>query len=383
LTESHNEGGGRRLVIKEIPGSDWPDMEDMGAAVGQFRLSAYFIGPDYDIKRDAFLEVLARPGADWLLHPWRGFKWVRAHKWSVSESNADGGRAVVSVDFVQAGVEPPKPTVDKVDKAASALDKLGNLAQGAFSLLPMSAGGLAGLVSAVQGQLSSFSNLISMASLPLTSVNSLLGMVASVKGEMGALMGLPGRYASAFRSLSNAFGGVDLSGADKATGGRATVAAVSRAVAASVGARRSAANPVAAIRASGVQAAGMDSPLMMANVAQEATLRSRLMVVSAGQLALTDYYAAQDRDTALAGVVGAIDDLLPAMPDEMFQAALTARAALITALTAQALEPTVTRDIVSALPAVLLAHRLGVDEAVFSAQNRVWHPLFVQGRVYG
>ncbi|MDD5613412.1 MAG: hypothetical protein PHF75_10255, partial [Gallionella sp.] len=101
------------------------------------------------------------------------------------------------------------------------------------------------------------------------------------------------------------------------------------------------------------------------------------------QLALTDYRVAADRNAALASVVGAIDAMLPAMPDAVFQAALDLRAALIAALRAQQLAPAVVRDIVQPLPATVLAHRMEVAEDVFMAANKVRHPLFVRGRVYG
>nr|VFK58511.1 MAG: hypothetical protein BECKTUN1418F_GA0071002_114512 [Candidatus Kentron sp. TUN]VFK64994.1 MAG: hypothetical protein BECKTUN1418D_GA0071000_13052 [Candidatus Kentron sp. TUN]VFK67369.1 MAG: hypothetical protein BECKTUN1418E_GA0071001_114312 [Candidatus Kentron sp. TUN] len=62
---------------------------------------------------------------------------------------------------------------------------------------------------------------------------------------------------------------------------------------------------------------------------------------------------------------------------------MDARTALIDALLTQDLQPAAYRDITSPLPATLLAHRMGVDEAVFLARNAVRHPLFVVGRVYG
>ena len=56
---------------------------------------------------------------------------------------------------------------------------------------------------------------------------------------------------------------------------------------------------------------------------------------------------------------------------------------MIEALLAQDLKPAMARDVTGPLPAALLAHRMGVDEAVFMARNKVRHSLFVTGRVYG
>src|ERR1017187_7546156 len=97
-TESHDTKGGRRLAIHELPGAEQPVVEDLGGKADEFHLNAYFIGPDYDLYRDKFLIALNTPGADWLLHPWRGLIWVRAHSWSVHESNDKGGYCTVGVD---------------------------------------------------------------------------------------------------------------------------------------------------------------------------------------------------------------------------------------------------------------------------------------------
>jgi hypothetical protein len=67
----------------------------------------------------------------------------------------------------------------------------------------------------------------------------------------------------------------------------------------------------------------------------------------------------------------------------VFQAAVSARTALIDALLDQDLNPQILRDIANPLPSVLLAHQMGLSESVFIAQNGVRHPLFVVGRVYG
>ena len=128
--------------------------------------------------------------------------------------------------------------------------------------------------------------------------------------------------------------------------------------------------------------AATDSALRY-NLIQEEALRSRLLVTSAAQVAMADYRAEGDRDAALASVVSAIDTLLPSLPDSVFQAAVAARTSLIEALLAQDLKPATYRDVTAPLPAIVLAHRLGVDEAVFLASNAVRHPLFVRGRVYG
>lgn len=369
LTDSHEAKYGRRLAVHEYPGGDTPVVEDLGQKASEWKLAAYFIGWNYDEKRDAFLELLNTAGADWLLHPWLGRLWVRPHTWSVHESNDKGGHCTVSVDFVQGGQTDMAPTVDVVDKAVAATQVFRKAAEDDFALEPMSADGMTAFIAAVHAQLEGLRQVIALASLPLTWAHQVMGLIAGVKGDLATLMGLPAAYAAALRGLTNALGlGAD--GAGLLDTARPRV--VSRL--ASVAAAGS------AIALSGVAAT---DGAVRRNLLQESALRSRLLVTAAAQVALADYRAEGDRDAALAAVVAALDALLPSLPDPVFQAAVAARAALIEALLAQDLKPATFRDVTTPLPAAVLAYLMEVDEAVFLARNAVRHPLFVVGRVYG
>lgn len=368
LADSHDAKGGRRLVVHEFPGADVPVVEDLGGKAGEWRLNAYFIGPDYDLARNDFLARLAEPGADWLTHPWLGELWVRAHTWSVHESNDKNGFCTVSIDFVEGG-ESVQPTTDRVDVAFDRLGKLADVAIDNFSLEAMSADGMTAFVAAVHSKLESVRQAIALATLPLTWASQVRTLMAGLQGDLATLMAAPSAYATALRRFSEALGlGADRD--DVADMDRPRL--VRRAVAA--------ASAGAGVATSGV--AGTDGAVCR-NLARDEALRGRLLVVSAAQIALADYRAEVDRDAALASAVGAIEALLPGLPDAVFEAAVAARAALIEALLAQDLKPAMARDVTGPLPAALLAHRMGVDEAVFMARNKVRHSLFVTGRVYG
>jgi len=365
-TDSHDAKGGRRLVVHQYPGAEVPDVEDLGGKSDEFRLNAYFLGEDYDLERNGFLAKLAEHGADWLMHPWRGKLWVRAHNWSVHESNDKGGFCTVAVDFVPGGGSV-QPTPDKVDKAFERIGNLRKAAQDNFALEPMAAPSMTSMIAAVQGQLERMRDMIALASLPLTWMNQVRNVIDGLQGDMAALLALPAQYSAALGSLSDLLG----SGAD-ATGLADT-------------ARPRVVDALAALAKAPVTMPGgaADSPALHVNHKREHELRCRLLLTSAAQVALADYRCADDRDAVLACVVGALDQMMPDMPDAVFQAAADCRAALIDALLAQNLEPAVSRDVVSPLPATLLAHRMEVDEDVFLAVNKVRHPLFVRGRVNG
>jgi len=368
LTDSHDARSGRRLVVHEFPGADVPEVEDLGGKAWNWRLNAYFIGPDYDLERNGFLAKLAEPGADWLNHPWFGLLWVRAQSWSVQESNDKGGYCTVSIEFVEGGGSI-QPRTDRVDVAIRRLADFSLASIDDFSLEAMSAGGMTAFVATVSNKLEVLRDAIALATLPLTWASQIRTLGAGIQGDLNALMAMPSQYATALAGFANLLG----VGSD-----RDDVADTDRprlvrcvATAASSGAR---------VAVDGIAAT---NGAVRRNLIREEALRSRLLVTAAAQIALADYRAAGDRDAALATAVSALDALLPSLADAVFEVAVAARAALIEALLAQDLQPAMVRDVSGPLPATLLAHRMQVDESVFLARNTVRHPLFVSGRVYG
>lgn len=371
LTESHDTKGGRRLAVHEYPGGEEPVVEDLGSKSGEFRLNAYFIGFDYDLFRDAFLVALNTPGAAWLDHPWRGQIWVRARDWSIHESNDKGGYCTISVDFVPGGKDAAMPAPDMADVASYACANYMLGVTGGFDLTPMPELSMTSLIATVQKQLDTMRTMIALATLPLTLMSQVRNVIEGVKSDMASLMATPAAYATAIHSLASAVGAVDKSsGAASAVPDTALPNVVTHLVA-------MAKLPVVMSGGSG------DSPALRINLMREANLRGQLLLGAAAQVALADYRVANDRDVVLASVVGAIDEMLPSMSDSVFQLALDMRAALSDALLAQPLESAVVREVVNPLPATVLAHRLEVAEDVFLAVNKVRHPLFVQGTVYG
>ena len=384
LTDSHDAKGGRRLVVHEFPGAEAPLVEDLGAKAWDYKLTAYFIGPDYDLERNGFLAKLADPGADWLTHPWLGYLWVRAHHWSLHESNDKGGYCAVSLEFVPGGEQPFTSSVDMVDVAYERIKRLSDAAVDGFSLESMSAGGMTAFIAAVQAKLEVLRTVLAYATLPLTWAGQVRGLIAGIKGDLADLMALPGAYASALRGLADGF----VLGSDRddvVDTDRPRI--VSRAVSAALSGSSIEAGETGSTAVASALLALSDAALLGSsagrNVIAEESLRSCLFVAAAAQIALADYRAEADRDAALASVVKALDALLPRLSDPVFQAAVAARGALIEALLAQDLKPATVRDVTGPIPAVVLAHRLGVDEEVFIARNQVRHPLFVTGRVYG
>lgn len=371
LTDAHDAKGGRRLVVSEFPSADIPQVEDLGTKAGEWRLNAYFLGSDYDLERNGFLARLQAPGADWLTHPWLGLLWVRAHTWSVHESNDRQGFCTVSVDFVEGG-ESLQPVPDAVDVAWEDVQAVARVMPDAYKPRAMSASELSQFLAKVNAALERVRAVIALARLPLTWAHQVMGMVATIKGDLASLAALPGAYGAALGSLCDALGG----GADEA--GLADTnrpRVVGRLAALAAGGSLS--RPGAVLAVDGA------SPALRFNLVQEAVLRQGLLATAAAGVALTTYRTAEDRDAALGAVLAAFDALLPYLADAPFQAVLTARASVAAALLAQDLAPAVVLDVANPLPGVVLAYQLGVDAEAFLARNAVRHPLFVQGRVHG
>lgn len=443
LTERHDAKGGRRLVVHEFPGAEEPEVEDLGGKAWDWRLNCYFIGADYDLARDAFLKLLNTPGPTWLTHPWLGDLWVRARNWSVEESNERGGYCAITVEFAPGGATLRDGVTDVLDVAGARVGAFADAALDDFALVKMSAEGVAAFVAAVSSRLDRLRDALSLATLPLSWAAQIRGLVAGVKFDLAELIAVPGAYAVALRGLTDVIGGAAAgdayydtagglrtgaiaaqallavssgSGASAAGAGEATVApSVAAAAIGSAGgsngavqqampddfspadrwrlvtqlavqarpSRVFAADGAAAAMASEVGGSAVLDPAAWKNLAAEEALRGRLLIAATARVALADYRAAAERDAVLACVVAGIDALLPAASDPVFQTAVSARTAVMDALNAQDLAPATRRDVLNRLPAVVLAHRLGVDVETFMARNGVRHPLFVRGRIYG
>lgn len=127
--DGHEHATGRRVVVHEFPLRDATSTEDMGRAGRKFGISAYVIGADYHANRDALLkacEGFEEPGT--LIHPYLGEWQVRCETCTVRENKRDGGMAVFTLGFVEAG-EVPSPEFST--------DTAGGLLSGAANVLTM------------------------------------------------------------------------------------------------------------------------------------------------------------------------------------------------------------------------------------------------------
>ncbi|BEV09312.1 DNA circularization N-terminal domain-containing protein [Methylophilus sp. DW102] len=368
LTENHNASFGRRLVIHEYPNRDDAEVEDLGAMAKGWQINAYFIGPNYDIEADEFLNVLAEPGADWLMHPYLGEIWVRPWKWTRSEQVGEDGYCKFSITFAPGGRQPFEPTVDKVDRASAAIEDAQDKIKDNFELQPMTGSVFDDLVADVQSKLDVMRKAIAMATLPLSKSNQVLTIINGIKTDVRTLLGLPQQYANTLASFANVLAFLDSPDDDLTVPVR--VRAVTRLT--------STVNNPPAFASNSTQTAAL-----IANNAAEQDLRNQLLLTSAAGLAITTYQDAETRDRVLQALLDGIDSVLNNAKPDVFNALLDMRAALIDALLDQDLSNYQTKQVVNFMPACVLAHQLDIIEADFVQLNGVAHPLFVAGTVRG
>ncbi|MEQ5770002.1 DNA circularization N-terminal domain-containing protein [Halomonas sp. H33-56] len=117
--------GGRRTVQHEYPGRDLPWAEDLGRRARTYPVEGYVIGTDYMVARDALIEALEAEGAGELMHPYHGARQVVVDTFNIREGSRDGGLALFSITFLEAG-ERSHPAgrrdqVTAIDQQATAL----------------------------------------------------------------------------------------------------------------------------------------------------------------------------------------------------------------------------------------------------------------------
>ncbi|WP_445372739.1 DNA circularization N-terminal domain-containing protein [Methylomonas sp. HW2-6] len=372
LTDRHDDKGGRRLVVHEFPGAEEPLVEDLGGKAWDYQLNAYFLGNDYDLEVDALIAELNKPGADWLVHPWLGRLWLRPQTWSRQESSDANGYCTLTIGWAPGGGAPQVPRPDAADLAMASLAEWASSAEDDFDLLAMGEDALAAFSSITQSGMEMVRQAISLSALPLSFAQKVMTGALGFQHDIATLAAVPRSYSNALRGL---LGGIGLGADDVGLAPGSRVRLVSRLAGLAV----ASASPTF-ITPAGVS---LIDTTARTNIVAAAELQSRLLFGAAMQTALADFTTELDRDMAVLAIDTAYDALLPALPDTLFQAAVSARAAVVKAVMAQDLKPQQIRDIVSPLPSTVLAHRMQIDEAVFLERNAVRHPLFVQGRMYG
>lgn len=371
--DAHEQGGGRRLALHEYPLRDEPYAEDLGRKAREFSMDCYVVGADYMADRDAMLAALDEYGPGVLVHPYLGTQTVAVQSYRLRETTREGGMAVFSITFVEAGraVEPGNAT-DTAGDVGAASDAANAAAQAdfadtfSFSGKPQFVSDAA--TTMLEGGISdlrSLSGRISAATQPISDFSASLDRLGS---ELSTLIRTPATLASRVAGVVIALGGV------------------AREVTGAINAYRTLwpfgndESSVTGTTASLIQQAG--------NQAAIAGLMQRAATAEAARAAASAPFASADEATALRELFTTqFDALLDAADaDDVFTALTALHAAVVRDLNTRAAKLPRTRQVTPSAtqPALVLAQRLYGDAARADdivARNKIRHPGFVPGGV--
>lgn len=371
--DAHDHAGGRRLARHEYPLRDEPYAEDMGRQAREFNVECLVVGEDYMAARDALRDALEEYGPGLLVHPWLGTQNVAVQSYRLRESAREGGMALFSVTFVEAGRAAEPGTVpDTAGYVGAAADAV------------------------VAATKSDFADTFALSGKPQFVADAALGLL---NGGIGDLRSLSGRIAAATQPISDFSSSLDRLGEELSTLilTPATLASqVTGVVAALGGVASDVRGAIAAYRT--LWPFGNDEPAVgdttaslrqqAANQAAIAALMQRAATAEAARAAAAADFASADDATALRDLfTDQFDALLAVTDDDATLAALVdMQTAVVRDLNTRAAQLPRTRSFTpsATVPALVLAQRLygdatRADDIV--ARNRVRHPGFIPGGV--
>jgi prophage DNA circulation protein len=122
---SHEHAFGRRQQLHEYPLRVKPWAEDLGRKARGYSVTAQILGENYDTDRDALIKAVETEGPGTLVHPYLGTVTVVCTSGSVSETSEEGGMAIFSLEFVEAGeLETPAAAADTASAATESAEAL-------------------------------------------------------------------------------------------------------------------------------------------------------------------------------------------------------------------------------------------------------------------
>ena len=379
----HTAKGGLRLAKHEFPGGDVGLVHNLGQKLSAGTIDAFVLGEGYMRGRDALLAAVRSGKPSTLVHPWLGQKTVLIEDWTLSETTEEGGYCVVALEWIEVPQAPPLAQADALAQAQTCIGVAGlevksDFAQGMRYADELQPKRLA-ILDVVRTGLDALQNALQFLRLPGEVAQPLLASLWQIRGDLDGLLRSPQSYAQALRSLLGAVADADFAPQQRAR--------VVLRLADGVGAgAASLPNAVA----------DKTDVLRTAPAVIEQRLRERLALLASAQIAIARVYdsAGQTQAYQTTGQVRAVMAALTqglerqlhrasGSSPAVFQALVALRTTVIAVLQQQlqALRSDAKDVVVQPLPSVVLAHRYQMDEAVFNANNRVRHPLFVQGEV--
>jgi prophage DNA circulation protein len=377
---------GRRTILKEYPGNKkknrGPRVEDNGPASRKFVIEMFFIGPDYQIERDAMREALETAGPGQLDHPYWGVMQVTAHGTArFTESTKEGGMCKVSVTFIEQGDELVLERADTVSAVLSAADKLDAAAETAFAAVASVEDAIESVIDDFVGAIETVASAINTVRGKIAAVMQVFddaaAAITEVTDEVAALVLTPTVLATKLKNMvvtvvagvnhiSDAYTDViEFFGGEDALPNEGSVIAKRT----QVDSLLTAASNLASITddvEDGPAGDAQQATIKRQNRAALVQLMKASAITSVSRTAVELTFESYDQAQQLREVVSElVDDLLTDedLPDEMYTHVVSLRAALTDHLAVVAAELPELRDFTpgAPLPSLVLAYQLYGD----------------------
>jgi len=207
---------GRRTAKHEFPGKDIGYTEDLGRKLRGFPLQGFVIGSNYMLLRDRLISACEKSGSGQLIHPYLGTKEVVCLDCKVREVDHDGGMAIFSLVFDEAGeLVYPAATSDALSQLSAAADDVQSAAAAVLEAI-YDVGGLVGAaIAAVQDKLNSVTDVIDSAVMAAKAVYRITASTAfalkNMKAQILNAIAAPSQIAEILNSALDTFKGLGTS----------------------------------------------------------------------------------------------------------------------------------------------------------------------------
>jgi prophage DNA circulation protein len=371
FVESAERSGGRRVVTHEFPLRDDPFVEDLGRRARVFQVQGYVIGDDYVLRRDEIIAVLedtAGPGE--LVHPYHGVRRAICSGLSVREAIADGGMALLAIEFTEAPVQSVTPSEqpDLIPLVGDSAAAAATATQTEFEDGYLVAGLPAFALESASAALTTATEAVGAALSPVVRVTQELAQLDAkvhlIQAQASSLVRQPAAVLDAFTFAFTSLAETTLSAPGD------VMRALLDAYAVDLG--------------PAVPETTATRQRERANQLALTSALRRLMAIEAARLApQVDYESIEEATAARDAVAAALEEQAATAGDTAYPALIQLRADVMRAVPSEttfARLLTVTRRV--AIPSLLLSYQLygSVDEEPdILARNRVRHPGFIAG----
>lgn len=173
---------GRRNHLHEYPDKDTPFAEDLGKKAGNYPVTAFVIGDDYQSKRDALCKACTEKGPGELIHPDYGSLTVLCDSITVREVHSAQRMATIELIFIEAGAQAiPETSIDLSDSVLSSASDMMAAAKNDFLSGFSLSEGVAGLTSLV-------GNIADVANDAIDAIGSGLEYAEDMAGDLTGAM---------------------------------------------------------------------------------------------------------------------------------------------------------------------------------------------------